>query len=154
MTVSEMQQIRDDLRRDERLRLLPYDDATGLDIRPGNVLSGQLTIGYGHNLSERGITTQQAEDWLDQDIRFAIMDLFRTWPWIQQLDGPRQVALTEMCFNLGVSRLKGFKKFLALMYARNYEQAAVEALDSHWADQVGARATRIASIIHSGELKG
>jgi lysozyme len=153
MNADDIRNLRDSIKSAEGVRLLPYDDATGLNIRPGDVVSGQITIGYGRNLSGCGITQGDAEDFLDQDIRRSISDLFTQLPWTQQLDSARQVALAEMCFNLGIFRLKTFRKFLSALQGRNYEQAAVEMLDSHWADQVGARATRLASVIHSGEVK-
>ena len=142
MTTSDLQQVREDVMRDEGLRLLPYVDTVG-----------KITIGYGRNLTDCGITRDEAAQFLDQDIRRAVSDVLIAFPWAQRLDGPRQIVLVEMCFNMGISKLKGFKQFLAFLEAGNYQQAAVEMLDSHWADQVGARATRLASIMHSGEIK-
>lgn len=153
MTGSDLRQLREDLKRDEALRLLPYDDATGHPIRPGDILSGQLTIGWGRNLSGRGITADEAEAFLDQDIRLATSDVMVAYPWVRQLDGARQLVLIEMCFNMGLTKFKGFTKMLAAVEAGNFQTAAVEMLDSQWADQVGARATRLASVMHSGEIK-
>lgn len=134
--------LRDDLKRDEGLRLLPYADSVG-----------KLTIGYGRNLSDNGITQLEAAAMLDQDISRHVSDLYQALPWVMKLDGPRQTVLANMCFNLGIKRFLGFKNMLASVQAGNYQQAAVEMLDSVWADQVGARATRLASVMHSGEIK-
>ena len=54
--------------------------------------------------------------------------------------------MVNMVFNLGMPRLKKFKKMLAAIEAGDGEQAYVQALDSKWADQVKGRATRIAEI--------
>jgi lysozyme len=48
-----------------------------------------------------------------------------------------------MCFNLGITRLLKFKKFLGAMEDHNWDKAAVEMLDSRWAIQVGPRAIRL-----------
>jgi lysozyme len=55
-----------------------------------------------------------------------------------------------MCFNLGMTRLLGFKNALGCMAEANYEQAAVEFLDSLWAAQVGNRADEVAEMIRTG----
>jgi len=39
---------------------------------------------------------------------------------------------------------------LAALAKRDYSQAAIEALDSVWARQVGARADRIATLFRNG----
>ena len=62
----------------------------------------------------------------------------------------RQDAMINMCFNLGMTRLLGFKKALARMAEANYEYAANEFLDSLWARQVGNRADEIADMILTG----
>jgi lysozyme len=56
-----------------------------------------------------------------------------------------------MCFNLGLGRLKGFKKFLAAMATSNWAVAAVEMLDSKWAQQVGLRSTRLRDMVLTGQ---
>ena len=142
MTTDDYLRLRDDLERDEGLRLLPYVDTVG-----------KISIGFGRNLSDNGITQAEAVAFLVQDIRRSVSDVFTAFPWVATLDAPRQAVLVQMCYNMGLTRLKGFKKFLAALYAGNYGQAAVEMLDSRWADQVGARATRLASVMHSGEWK-
>ena len=48
-----------------------------------------------------------------------------------------------MCFNLGYPRLSKFKNFLAAMQENDFETAAVEMMDSKWANQVGKRAERL-----------
>jgi lysozyme len=55
-----------------------------------------------------------------------------------------------MCFNLGLTRLLGFKKFLAAMEAGDWKTAGVEMLDSKWARQVGVRSTRLRDLVVEG----
>ena len=48
-----------------------------------------------------------------------------------------------MAFNLGLPRLKKFKKMFAALNKKDYKTASKEGLDSKWADQVYNRARRL-----------
>ena len=78
-------------------------------------------------------------------------ELCDTFRWYKKLDAPRKDALMDMAFNMGLPRLKQFKKSLAAMKANNYELAATEFLDSRWAKQVGQRAITVTDMIRTGE---
>lgn len=134
--------LRAQLIQDESLRLKPYTDT-----------KGQITIGVGHNLSARGITMAQALEWLDDDIGETVDDVEHAWPWVARLDNVRQHVLLNMAFNLGTVKLGAFHRFLDALQAGNYQTAAMEMMDSAWADQVGRRATRLATEMLTGEVK-
>ena len=72
------------------------------------------------------------------------------FPWFHRLSEARQRVLVNMCFNLGLSRLMGFKKFLTAVEAGEWETAGVEMLDSKWAEQVGPRSTRLRDLLLEG----
>lgn len=72
------------------------------------------------------------------------------YPWyVNQPEGV-QAALMNMCFNLGIGRLLGFRKMIMALTAKDYTTAAIEALDSKWAKQVGQRAKDVALMIREG----
>ena len=129
------------MKRDEGLRLRPYSDTVG-----------KLTIGWGRNLVDVGITQDEAQLLLEHDLHAAIADLLRAYPLVAQLTATRQIVLANMCFNLGIGHLSTFRKMWASLMAGNYEAASIEMLDSEWASQVGARATRLADAMRSGTL--
>jgi len=52
---------------------------------------------------------------------------------------------------LGLSRLLKFKRMIAALEREDYTNAAKEALDSRWAEQVGNRAKDIAVMIRVGK---
>jgi lysozyme len=56
----------------------------------------------------------------------------------------------NMCFNLGINRLLGFKKALALIKSGNYTKASEEMLNSLWSKQVGDRSFRLAKMMREG----
>lgn len=128
-------QLRDDLIRDEDVRLKPYRDSVG-----------KLTIGCGRNLDDVGISRDEADVLLDNDMAGVFRDLDREIPWWRMLPDDAQRGLANMSFNLGITRLLKFRRMIAALKARDYHNAAEEALDSKWASQVGPRAHRIAKL--------
>ena len=131
--------LKDQLVRDEELRLKPYTDSVG-----------KLTIGVGRNLTDKGISFQEAQLLLANDIADATADLEAKLPWTAMLDDVRKGALLNMAFNLGIGGLLEFHDFLAKMQAGNFSGAAGAMLDSLWARQVGPRATRLSMQIQTG----
>lgn len=139
MTTYNPDTLKSDLIRDEGLHLKPY-----------LCTANKLTIGVGRNLDDVGISEEEAQILLDHDIAACVADLDRSLPWWHDLSEARQRALLNMRFNLGLSRLLGFKQMLAALERGDYETAAAQALDSQWAKQVGDRAQRIAALIRQG----
>lgn len=122
----------------------------GLEYLPYKCPTGHLTIGYGHNL-ERGISKEVAELLLMQDIEIAlkqVKNVFQFWP---KLTDARLFVLVDMCYNLGLTNLGGFKKMIAALQAGDYTKAAKEMLNSKWAAQVGRRAVENARMMETGE---
>lgn len=135
-----MEKMREELMRDEGLRLKPYKDTVG-----------KTTIGIGRNLDDVGISKEEAYDMLTNDIIRTSRSLDLDIPWWKTLNETRQRVLLNMAFNLGINSLLGFKNTLANIKAGNYEAAAVGMLNSKWAGQVGARAQRLAEQMAKGE---
>lgn len=132
------QDLEEDLKRDEGFRSHPYIDSVG-----------KSTIGYGRNLDDVGISQSEAELLLRKDMGIAFEETREVYPWIKEAPLDVQRGLYNMAFNMGQARLSGFVKMLAALEAKNYSLAAEEALDSKWAEQVGARATRIAELFRN-----
>lgn len=120
-----MTSLQEQLERHEGLRLKPYRDTVG-----------KLTIGVGRNLSDKGISHDEAMMLLDGDMAEARRDA-RTLPFFIDLDSVRQDVVTNMVFNLGLTRLNHFRKMKAALEAGDFHTAAAEMLDSKWAQQVG-----------------
>jgi lysozyme len=132
-------QLLHDLKRDEGFRDRPYRDSAGV-----------LTVGYGWNMETRPMRESEATARLSNDRDHAIRELARAFPWFEALSDNRRRALANMAFNLGLSRLRSFRKMLKALAEEDFETAANEALNSRWAEQVGNRADRIATLIRSG----
>ena len=112
---------------------------------------GKLTIGVGRNLDDVGISELEAELMLTNDVNKCIADVKRHITVFNTLNDARQAVLVNMCFNLGISGLLKFKRFIAAVNAGEYLDAAIEMLDSKWANQVGYRATELSKQMKTGE---
>lgn len=135
-----MMNLIDTLVRHEGLRRLAYEDSVGV-----------LTIGVGRNIEEVGLSDDEIYYLLKNDIRRCETELDNAFRWYKDLDQVRQEAMINLCFNLGITRLRKFKLALRAMEAKDYEDAADEFLDSLWATQVGQRAVEVTYMIRFGE---
>ena len=146
----------------EGLRLQVYKDTLGID-----------TIGIGRNLEDRGITKEEL-NWMDipsmdavyeygiteadamylaqNDVQIVEEELVRAHPCVEELDSVRQLVLMDMAFNMGVPRLRKFKKMWNAVHEKKFDIAAKEMLDSRWAVQVKSRSTKLAHAMHHGEF--
>jgi len=127
------------LKKHEGIRLKPYLDSVG-----------KLTIGVGRNLDDVGISKDEAEMMLSNDIDRSIHDLNHHLSWWIDLDETRQMVLIDMCFNLGISRLLGFENTLRSIKSGEYEIASQQMLQSKWAGQVGNRAKELSQMMKEG----
>jgi len=139
MTAADRERLREQLRRDEGLRLMPYRDTTG-----------HLSIGYGRNLDASGISSGEAEVLLDSDLLRAEDHVRAAMPWAERLDAARLGVLVNMTFNLGPDGVAGFRRMLRALERGDHAGAAREMLGSLWAGQVGDRATRLARQMEDG----
>ncbi len=128
-----------ELSRDEGRRLKPYLDTVG-----------KMTIGVGRNLTDVGISYEESNLLLDNDIARTLTWLDLNLPWWRNLDEVRQRVLINMAFNLG-DKLLTFVNALAAMQRRDYALAADNMLASKWVKQVGNRAKRLAHMMRTGK---
>ncbi len=119
----------------------------GLSLKPYKCTAGKLTIGYGRNIEDNGITTQEANMLLSNDILSCEAQLEDKIPSWGKLSEPRQAVLVNMVFNLGWPRFSRFKKMLSAIGECNFDRASAEMLDSRWARQVGSRAIELSQIM-------
>ncbi len=120
---------------------------------------GYSTIGVGRLIDKRkggGLSDDEIDYLLANDIRRSIDDLDRALPWWRTLSQVRQRVLVDMCFNLGIGNAKlgtgllGFKNTLGMIQRGEYEKAAAGMLNSRWAKQVKGRANRLSDMMKEG----
>lgn len=118
----------------------------GLELKPYTCPLGRLTIGFGRNLQDNGITKSEAEMLLDNDLLNTKLELEDRLPIFTKLDDVRQDVLIQMAYNMGVPKLLGFKKTIgfletAVFYFNRgevgsamtaFQYASREMLNSKW----------------------
>lgn len=139
------------MRRELLARIL--EEHEGVRLKPYKDTVGKITIGVGRNLDDVGLDHREVTFLLDNDIDRVIGDLDLRLGWWRQLDQVRQLVIADMCFNLGITGLLGFKKTLRAISDGRYEDGARMMLQSKWAKQVGRRARRLAEMMRTGEMK-
>ncbi|MCH2579496.1 MAG: lysozyme, partial [Pseudomonadales bacterium] len=100
------EQLREMLRRHEGVRNFVYMCSEGYE-----------TIGVGRNIADSGVglSDDEVDYLLDNDIKRVREELNDEYYWFGALNAARQEAMIDISFNLGQTRLRGFKKALDAM---------------------------------------
>jgi len=117
--------------------------------------AGFETIGVGRNISESGLglSPDEIDYLLHNDLERCHQELQDAYYWYGGLNKARRDAMVDMCFNLGITRLRGFVNALEAMSREQFDIAADEFMDSRWAKQVGNRAVEVTEMIRTGEYR-
>lgn len=127
---------------------------------------GKWTVGYGRNLEDNPLSLEEVlelfnrtefkntgmadnffEDLLVADIRKHTEELEDKLAIFPMCDQDEQTVLIDMAFNLGVPTLLSFKGMLHAIDNDDKVEAAVELLDSKYAEQVKTRAVDNAKLL-------
>jgi lysozyme len=132
----------DQLKRHEGIRLKLY-----------RCPAGYLTIGYGRNIEANGITKEEAESFLVNDILQAERDArkFLGDVAFNKLNLVRQCVVINMAFNLGYAKLSKFVRLRVALISEDYERAALSMEQSKWATQVKSRAKELVRDMRVGK---
>ena len=113
-----------------------------------------MTTGVGHlillpqeeELLEKELTMDEVMEILDSDINIAIGGAKK---FINLEEHPEviQETIVSLVFNMGLPRLRGFKKMKAALDAKDYVEASNQLLDSKYARQLPHRANDYAEKI-------
>ena len=108
---------------------------------------GKTTIGIGRNLTDVGVSDDEIELMLVNNIKRARSCCASLFPAYATFTQDKQDALANMAFNLGMTRLRGFQHMIDAVNAGDWQEAAIQAKSSHWYIQVGDRARRIVAAL-------
>lgn len=112
----------------------------GLSLKPYKCTSGKLTIGFGRNLDDAGISKDEAALMLSNDVDAVVADLRELFGDFDDFAEDRQHALMSVRYNLGPDGFRGFEKMIEAVRLGAWDAAARELLDSKRTKQVGQRA--------------
>jgi lysozyme len=115
---------------------------------------GYWTIGVGRLIDSRkggGLSNEEIDFLLENDIKTKTREVLLALPWMPRLSEPRQAVLIGMAFQMGIGGLLRFHRMLGSVEDGQYGEAAMEMLDSLWAQQTPKRAARLAKQMLTGE---
>lgn len=114
---------------------------------------GYYTIGIGFCCDPR-LNLGLSVDECMMILRSRIENLKRqlaNFSWYKNQNEVRQGVLIELSYNLGLTKLRTFKNFLAAMEKADYSKAVQELKNSLWAKQVGqGRVNDICNRVQTG----
>ena len=141
-----IESLREQLKTDEGVKYEIYKDHLGYP-----------TFGIGHLITEDDpehgepdgteISEDRVNEIFESDVAKFVSEAKILFPDLDELPDVAQQVIVNMAFNMGRPRLSKFKNFIAGVNDRDWVRAAEEMMDSRWADQVGARATRLRNLI-------
>lgn len=120
----------------------------GFRSKPYRDTVGKLTIGFGRNLEDKGISYEEALFLLGNDITECEDDLKVIFgeQW-KDLPVPIQAVLIDMRYNLGPRGFRSFRKMIQAVKEGRWRGMINEMYDSKWAKQVPARVQDLINVI-------
>lgn len=122
----------------------------GFRSKPYICTAGKMTIGYGRNIEDIGISEQEATFLIKNDINRSIIELEFIFSDFNTFSENRQNALIDMIFNLGSNRFNSFKKMIKAINKNDWNEASIQAENSKWHNQVKNRALTIERLLKHG----
>lgn len=103
----------------------------------------------------QSVTQEQADYLRDWFIDNSIKDCHAIYgeDFFNGLSDLRQEVLVNLAYNLGISRLKGFRKMNKAVLAEDWAEAAAQMLDSKAARQTGTRYQKLAGALEHDDEK-
>ncbi len=86
---------------------------------------GKLTIGVGRNLDDVGLSEDEIDYLLQNDINRTLRDA-RSLVYWDQLSDVRRVVVADLVFNMGLSTFSRFIGFNRAVRSKNWKRAALE----------------------------
>lgn len=146
--------------QNEGIRLTAYDDSLGVktigvgfNLEKAGAKDRIETLGYDYDSVFAGISSLTLDDvmtLLSEDVDIAIDEVRRVIPGFDTMSPTRRMAFIDMTFNMGATRLAGFKRMIAALKRKDFNTAADEAQDSKWFRTVRRRGPIIVEMIRNG----
>ena len=122
-------------------------ESEGFRNRVYKCTEGYDTIGYGFAVKDLVMDKDIADMILERKVAELRLRVEQKFPFIDSMPESVQDVMIEMCFQLGVSGFSKFKKTIQYLMTKQFEEAAVEMLDSKWYKQTQNRAKNLSDIV-------
>lgn len=156
------------LKQDEGIRTKWYIDSEGYPtIGIGHLLimektrdtakiNAAISKAVGREVTNGTITAEEVSTLFAQDlakVRQGISNISNVREVYVTLNRPRQMAIENMCFQMGVGGVAKFTNALAAMKRQDWQTAYNELRNSTWANQTPGRSSRVSKIVLTGNLE-
>ena len=111
-----------------------YDDSLGIP-----------TIGYGFAIKDLELEEDICDMILERKLSILKERIEKKFQWYRYMPQEIKDVVVEMCYQLGVYGFSRFKKTIAYIQNKQWEEASVEMLDSRWAEQTPGRAREMSN---------
>ena len=122
------------IKRHEGYVGIVYKDSLGID-----------TIGYGFAIKDLELDEDICEIILERKLKELETRVNLKFKWFIYMPQEIKDVVMEMCYQLGVGGVSKFKKTIAYLQNKQWEEASVEMLDSLWAKQTPNRAKELSN---------
>lgn len=113
-------------------------------------IATQVGVDYNEILSgKQSLSDDQVKEIFKITLTIAYNDAKKWLPGFDGLPKNIKLAVLDLSFNMGYTRLSKFVKTKAFIEAGDYNNAAVELQNSKWATQVGKRVKSIINLLTS-----
>ena len=137
-----MSNLIDSIKKHEGYVGIVYKDSLGID-----------TIGYGFAIKDLELDEDVCEIILERKLHELTDRLYIKYGWFKYMPQEIKDIVVEMNYQLGVTGFSRFKKTIAYLQDKQWEEASVEMLDSLWARQTPNRAKEMSNSVKKlGEI--
>lgn len=121
----------------------------GFNLRRDDAAERLQNVGADINevLDGQALTDEQVNSLFQDDVRMALNDARTFLPNFNEHPEIVQDIVTDMSFNLGLTRLSQFNNFREALSRGDYQTAADEMVDSRWHGQVGNRSGELVQMM-------
>ena len=124
----------DSIKQHEGYVGIVYKDSLGID-----------TIGYGFAIKDLELDRDICDIILERKLKELETRVNLKFKWFMYMPQEIKDVVMEMCYQLGVGGVSKFKKTIAYLQNKQWEEASVEMLDSLWAKQTPNRAKELSN---------
>jgi len=124
----------DSIKKHEGYVGIVYKDSLGID-----------TIGYGFAIKDLELDKDICDIILERKLHNLEDSVNFKFSWYKYMPQEIKDVVMEMCYQLGVTGVSKFKKTIAYLQNKQWEEASVEMLDSLWARQTPNRAKELSN---------
>jgi len=124
----------------------------GLVLKLFKCTAGKFSIGYSRNIEDNGISKDEAELMLKNDLETARTTLYNIFgfEFFLLLPDNCKTVLIDMMYTLGAAKFRTFTRLIQAVKNKDFYEAATEIFDSKYARKdVPERAKRNAKLMES-----